>query len=142
MSFDPDIASRRARRFGWLSLTGWAFLGFALEVAHGFKLDAYLDDELTRLLLRLAHAHGVGLSLLLLVYAGAGAPLFVRAPTAGAVADRLLRFGTLCLPLGFALGSIGHPEGDPGLAIVLAPLGGLAVLAALSLIAMQAFVAR
>ncbi|MCZ7687492.1 MAG: hypothetical protein M5U28_55625 [Sandaracinaceae bacterium] len=51
-------ASTRAARFGWTSLALWACAGVALEAAHGFKLAAYLDDELARMLLRLAHAHG------------------------------------------------------------------------------------
>ncbi len=63
-----------AARFGWTSLALFAALGAVLEAAHGFKLAAYLDDELTRLLLRLAHAHGVGLALVVLVFGVSAAP--------------------------------------------------------------------
>ena len=118
----------RVRRFGWWSLLAWALLGLCLEAAHGFKLSAYLDDELTRMLLRLGHAHGVGLSLLLLVYSSAGLPLLSHHGDGGRSVSHALVAGALCLPLGFTLGAVAHPEGDPGIAILLAPIGGLALI--------------
>lgn len=123
-------------RFGWSSLTLWAAAGMALEAAHAFKLSAYLDDELTRMLLRLAHAHGVGLALVVLLFGaysphlGARVVAHVRAP---------LFFAALALPLGFALGVVSHPEGDPGPGILLAPLGALALLYALARISVAAW---
>ena len=128
-----------ARRFGWSALLVWALLGLGLELAHGFKLAPYLDDELTRLLLRLAHAHGVGLALLVLVYSSAGAPLLAHRPHAGRTTGRLLRLAAILLPLGFFLGAIQHPEGDPGLPIALSPIGAACLLAALFQLAHAAF---
>lgn len=133
------MVSRRASRLGWSLLLLWATLGFALELAHGFKVSAYLDDELTRLLLRLAHAHGVALGLVVLVYSSVGAPLFRQDKAVGTAADRLLRFASVSLPAGFLFGSIAHPEGDPSVGIVLAPIGALSLIAALALLARQAF---
>ena len=130
--------TQRVRRFGWWSLLLWALLGLCLEAAHGFKLSAYLDDELTRMLLRLGHAHGVGLSLLVLVYGSAGLPLLSHRRDGGRAVSTALMLGAACLPLGFALGAIAHPEGDPGIGVVLAPVGGLALLWALLQVALSA----
>jgi len=138
MSDATDRETARMRRFGWWSLLCWALLGLCLEAAHGFKLSAYLDDELTRMLLRLAHAHGVGLSLLALVHSSAGVPLLAHRSDGGRAVGTALLVGALCLPLGFALGSIAHPEGDPGIGVLLAPIGGVALLIALSQIAVSA----
>lgn len=112
-------------RFGWTSLLLWVLFGVALESAHAFKVSSYLDDELTRLLLTLAHAHGVGLALVVIAFAATvpEPPSWVR---------RSLRFSAIAMPLGFALGALAHPEGDPSVGIVLAPLGALALLAALT----------
>lgn len=124
----PDRAGR-ARRFGWWSLSGWATFGLVLEAMHGFKVAEYLDDALTRELLTLAHAHGIGLAIIMLVWGEAGAPLF--AGRSDGAAGAALRLGALAMPLGFALGAIGHPEGDPSPAIALVPVGALAVVYAL-----------
>jgi len=106
---DRDHASLR---FGWTLLFVGALAGTALELAHAFKLAAYLDDPLTRLLLTLAHAHAVGLALVVLAHAHVG-------PDPRPSTGRLLRLGALLLPLGFALGAIAHPESDPSIGIVV-----------------------
>jgi len=51
------------------------------------------------------------------------------------LASRCLIAGGLLLPLGFFLGGVFVHEGDPGLAIVLAPVGALLLLVAVGLIA-------
>jgi hypothetical protein len=118
--------SWRARRFGFVSLLAWALLGFALELAHGFKLSSYLDQPMRRELLRLGHAHGVGISLVVLAYAALGI-VDARSLAHG----KRLRAACLALPLGFVLGSVGTSESDPGLAIVLVPVGAVLLLWAL-----------
>jgi len=123
---------RTSLRWGWTLLFFGALAGTALEVAHAFKLAAYLDDPLTRLLLTLAHAHAVGLALVLLAHAHVGVD---PRPWTG----RLLRIGAVLLPLGFALGAIAHPESDPSIGIVLAPLGALLVLVALARLALASW---
>jgi len=125
------IETRRARRFGWSSLSVWAAAGVALEAAHGFKVATYFDDELARMLLRLAHAHGVGLSLVVLVYGSAGVPLLTHRDDGGRGVGRLLRIAAVLVPLGFGASAVGHPEGDPSIAILLVPIGAVALLTAL-----------
>jgi hypothetical protein len=126
MSGEPQ----RSRRFAWTSLFVWILFGLGLEVAHGFKASAYLDDGLRRTLLRLSHAHGVILALVVLAWGERGASL-IEPPTRALWVGRLLRAGALLVPLGFATASIGASEGDPSLPILLVPLGALALLAAL-----------
>ena len=45
--------------------------------------------------------------------------------------SRLLVFGSLTVPVGFFLGGVWFYDGDPGLGIVLVPVGALALVAAL-----------
>ncbi|MCB9617519.1 MAG: hypothetical protein H6721_34365 [Sandaracinus sp.] len=123
---------RASLRFGWTSLFVGALAGVALEGAHAFKLASYLDDPTTRLLLTLAHAHAVGLALVVLAHAHVGAD---PRPATG----RLLRVGAALVPLGFALGAVAHPESDPSLGVVLAPIGALLVLVALARLARAAW---
>lgn len=139
---DAELERRRALRFGWTSLLAWAAFGLALEGAHGFKLSTYLDDELGRMLLRLAHAHGVGLAIVLLVFASAGVPLFADRPGAGRGVGRLLRTAAVLLPLGFAISAINHPESDPGPAIILVPIGAAALIGGLVALAIAAWRTR
>ncbi len=122
-------------KWGYPQLFLGALFGVALEAAHGFKVVAYLENDLTRLLLTLAHAHAVGLALVVLVWGGSGAALFDREPVA---LGRALRVGALLIPLGFALSAIQHPEGDPNLAIALVPIGAALVLVNLGATAWRA----
>lgn len=121
-SFDRNL------RFGWWSLFAWLALGLGLEALHGFKLGWYLDvgQEMRRLMLTLAHAHG---TLLALVNIGAGLTArtvkdFVPSPSASWT---LVAAGVL-LPVGFLLGGIVIHDGDPGLGVLLVPVGALALL--------------
>lgn len=120
--------SDRHLRFGWWSLFAFLTLGVVLETLHGFKIGWYLDvdQEMRRLMFTLAHAHG---TLLALVNIGAG--LTVRAVkgfelTPGA--SRCLIWGSLLLPAGFLLGGLIIHDGDPGLLVILVPIGALLLL--------------
>lgn len=115
-----------AARFGWTSLALWAMAGVALEAAHALKLAEYLDDELARMLLRLAHAHGVGLSLVVIVFGAAAAPRM--SASLARHLSRALALAAIAMPLGFALGAIAHPEGDPSVGVFLVPIGALALI--------------
>jgi hypothetical protein len=128
-----------ARRCGWSGLFVWALLGFGLEAAHGFKWAGYLDDELARYLLRLAHAHGVLLSLLCLAYSAAGVRMLELRPDCGEPVRRLLTAACLLMPTGFALSVLGHSEADPGFAIWLVPAGGACLLTALGWLSIASF---
>lgn len=135
MTNEQRIEQARAQRFGWTSLLVWAGLGFGLEAAHGLKLAVYLEDDLARMLLRLGHAHGVGLSLVVLAYSVAAVPAMESEPGRTPLPGRLLRVAAMLMPLGFALSAFGHPEGDPSPVIFLVPVGAIALLIGLALIA-------
>jgi hypothetical protein len=128
------------RRVGWTSLCAWACVGLALEAAHGLKLSSYLDDAMVRELCTLAHAHGVGLSIVLIIIGELGVPL-VREERRPAVV-RAATFATITIPLAFLLATLGHSEGDPGLAIWLVPITAVSLIAALATIAHAAWEAR
>lgn len=123
---------RRHRRFGWTSLLAWMLFGLALETFHGFKLAAFLLDPIRREMWTMAHFHGALLAVVNLAYVRwAEAPELSGASRANA--SRLLIAGSLLLPLGFFLGGLQHWEGDPGLGIFLAPVGGVALVLAVAL---------
>jgi hypothetical protein len=125
--------ARRHIRFGWWSLLAYATLGLALESLHGFKVRAYLDvaNETRRLTWTLAHAHGTGLSLINIVFG-----LSVRiAPELSAgrqhVISPALIGAAVLMPVGFFLGGIAFYGGDPGVGILLLPVGAFLLIAAL-----------
>ena len=120
--------SDRHLRFGWWSLFAFLTLGVLLEALHGFKLGWYLnvDVEMRRLMFTLAHAHG---TLLALVNIAAGLTMrtvkgfeLARAPSLA------LLWGSLLLPIGFFLGGLVIHDGDPGLGVLLVPIGALLLL--------------
>ena len=121
-------ASNRHLRFGWWSLFAYLSLGLGLEALHGFKLGWYLDvgNEMRRLMFTLAHAHG---TLLALVNLAAGLTLrFVKDLVLPRYASFSLIAAGVLLPLGFLLGGIQIYGGDPGVGIVLVPIGGFFLL--------------
>lgn len=124
---EPDSGQIAARhwRWGWASLALFALLGLVLESLHGFKLGAYLDHETRRSMWRLAHAHGALLGLVHLAFAAsAGA----RVGSALGRVSLALRLASVCMPLGFLLGGLWFHGADPGLGIVLVPIGGVALI--------------
>lgn len=134
-SQDSSAAAARIRhhmRVGWHGLLVFGALGTLLEILHAWKNPAYLGvgNEVRRLMWTLAHAHGIGLSLL---HIGFAATLFV---VFGEVRPRLSRaswlldVSTLLMPLGFFLGGAVSYHGDPGIGVVLVPVGAVAFLAA------------
>lgn len=129
--------TRRHVRFGWWSLFVFATVGLVLESFHGFKVRAYLDasNDTRRLMWTLAHAHGTILGVVNVVF---GVSLRVL-PERGAAQDRLasscLLAASLLLPGGFFLGGIAPKSGDPGLGIIVLPIGAALLLIALFSIA-------
>ena len=120
---------QRARSFGWWSLLVWLSLGLVLEAMHGFKLGWYLDvvNDARRLSLRLAHTHGTLIALVAIAFAAS-----LRAADPGprlARAAACLRWAGILMPLGFLLGGIFPMGADPGLGIVLVPIGGIFLFA-------------
>jgi hypothetical protein len=83
----------------------------------------------------LAHAHGTLLALVNLGFAST-IRLLPDWPARGrGLASVCLRAATLLMPAGFFLGGAVIYSGDPGLGIVLLPVGGLLLLAAVFLTA-------
>ncbi len=120
--------SDRHLRFGWWSLFTFLTLGVVLETLHGFKIGWYLDVdvEMRRLMFTLAHAHG---TLLALVNIAAGLTLrLVKGFELSSGASRSLIWGSILLPAGFLLGGLIIHDGDPGLGVVLVPVGALLLL--------------
>lgn len=125
----------RHLRFGWWSLFAWLALGVIVEALHAFKLGWYLDvgNETRRLMLTLAHAHG---TLLALVNIAAGIMARVIKDFALSHSVSLaLWWAALLLPGGFFLGAFGVHGGDPGLGILLVPVGATLLLYAVGRIA-------
>jgi hypothetical protein len=135
------IAALVARHFriGWAALWLFVTLGVGLELLHAFKLGFYLDagHETRRLMWTLAHAHGVGLSLVHLGYGATLHALFKSGRRALDLASTLLSWATLLLPLGFFLGGVATYEGDPGVGVLLVPVGALLLWIAVALIARE-----
>jgi len=120
--------SNRHLRFGWWSLLAYLTLGIGLETLHGFKLSWYLGvgHEMRRLMLTLAHAHGTLLALVNLA-AGLTARL-VNGFALSRSASHALIGSAVLLPVGFLLGGFTTYGGDPGLGILLVPLGAILLL--------------
>jgi len=132
--------ARRHLRFGWWSLLFFTMLGLMLESLHGFKVPAYLDtsNETRRLMWTLAHAHGTLLSIVHVIFG-----LYVRvAPEMSAGSRPLISWcligASLLLPGGFFLGGVVFYGGDPGVAVLLVPVGAASMMIAVFLLARMA----
>jgi hypothetical protein len=73
---------------------------------------------------RLAHAHGALLGLIHLALASQASELGERARPSSIA----LCIASIAMPAGFALGGAWFYESDPGLGIVLVPIGGVALI--------------
>jgi hypothetical protein len=132
-------AARHLASGWWLVAVSVAF-GTLLEGMHAVKLEFYLDasNETRRLLLTLAHAHAALLGLVNVGFA-LSLPRLARLSERGRLlASRALAGGTILLPAGFFLGGIFAYEGDPGLAVLLAPVGAALVFLSVLVIALGA----
>lgn len=132
MTSTPETTAliRRHLRIGWGSLLLFVVLGGVLEAMHGFKVDWYLSvgNETQRLLWRLSHAHGTFLSL---VHIGFAATLSHVSDVPPKLASACLTSALIALPGGFLLGAFGGHGGDPGLGILMVPVGLLLLVAAI-----------
>lgn len=123
----PAVESHRRahEKFGWTALLVALTFGVVLEGYLGFR-SPLIEDELRHDLWSLAHFHAAMLAILNLVY-GRWAE---EQPFA--LASSALMIGSGAIPLGFFLGGLSHPEGDPGAWILLVPVGAVLVLAAVA----------
>ncbi|HET8940201.1 MAG TPA: hypothetical protein VFN67_42460 [Polyangiales bacterium] len=130
----PESAQRvrHHMRWGWHGLLIFGALGTLLEIMHAWKHPAYLGvgNEMRRLMWTLAHAHGIGLSLLHIAYAATLAIMFSDLRPRLQRASRLLDASTLLMPLGFFLGGAAPYKTDPGIGVVLVPIGAVLFLTA------------
>ena len=128
-----ESLERKHLRFGWWGLLAFLSLGIALEAFHGFKVGYYLDvdNDARRLAFRLAHAHGTLLSIIHVALALTLASRFAPPLAPARRASSLLVAATLLLPGGFFLGGLFLKGGDPGLGVLLVPVGALALFAAI-----------
>jgi hypothetical protein len=113
-------------RQGWISLAAWIVFGLLIEGLIGFRSPVLLDDSTRREMFRLAHAHGTLLNLVLIAAAMCAKLDLVRL---GPIASLGLRSAVVLLPAGFLLAGIWHFKDDPGLGILLVPIGAVLLLA-------------
>ena len=130
----PEIDyPRRHLRFGLYAFLVFTALGLGLESLHGFKVRAYLDlsNETRRLMWTLAHAHGTLLALVNVLFA-VTLRLFPESgiPRVKSVSICLI-LATVLLPGGFFLGGFFFYAGDPGLGVLIVPVGAALLMAAI-----------
>lgn len=133
----PTELGDRHVRVGWWALLVFLAIGSVLEAFHGFKVQWYIaaTNETRRHLWTLAHAHG---TLLALVNIAFGLTLRTRVnltASARTLASRALVLATALLPGGFFLGGVVIYAGDPGLGVLLVPLGAALLALAVFLMA-------
>ena len=133
-----DDATRKTLVLGWVLLALFLPLGLTLEALHALKLPVYLDSAMRREMWTLAHAHGNLLGILCIAFAAVAAKTVPDAAARASIA-RWLRWGAVLMPLGFFFGGVLNHEGDPSWAIVLVPVGGVALLVALLRTALAAW---
>lgn len=129
---------RRHLRVGWWTLLIFLTMGLLLETFHGFKIEAYLkvSNETRRLMWTLAHAHGTLLGLMNIAFAATLRILPSWPDSRSRFASSALLAATLLMPAGFFLGGLIIYAGDPGLGILLVPVGGILLFAAVLLTAL------
>ncbi|MBC8001650.1 MAG: hypothetical protein H7X97_03585 [Opitutaceae bacterium] len=129
---------RRHLAVGWWALLVFLTAGLVLEALHGFKIGAYLkvSNETRRLMWTLAHAHGTLLALVNLVFVATLRILPTWPPPTARLASSCLMAATVLMPAGFFLGGVFIYAGDPGLGILLVPVGGIFLFAAVLLTAL------
>jgi hypothetical protein len=136
--FAPSDASERqalARhhlRLGFGALTLFVAIGLVLETILGLRVPWYVDDAhaTRRTMLTLAHAHGALLSLVHVAFALTASSSACRT-IPSRTTSRALFAALVLVPAGFFGGGWVIHDGDPGVAIFLVPIGGVALLAGL-----------
>ena len=130
MTDQPDHLAIRHHHIGWWCLAAFATLGLVLESMHGFKVAFYLDvtNETRRHMWTLAHAHGTLLALVNVGLAVALDRLGGWSPGRRALVSSSLLGATVLVPLGFFLGGVWIHDGDPGMGVLLVPLGALLMI--------------
>jgi hypothetical protein len=110
----------------WISLAAWIVFGLLIEGLIGFRSPFLLDDLVRRDMFRLAHAHGTLLNVVLIAAAICARLDLIRL---GRITALGLRTAVVLLPVGFLLAGLWHFKDDPGVAILLVPMGAVLLLA-------------
>jgi hypothetical protein len=137
----PDDGLRatanRHFRYGWWGLFLFAALGLVLESLNGMRVGWYLDvsNEARRTMFRLAHAHGTLLSLINVMFALSLQSRFGKELGAPRVPSACLLAALILLPAGFFTGGLVIYDADPGLGVMLVPVGALLFIVAALLLA-------
>jgi hypothetical protein len=139
---ETEIAAtvRRHLRIGWWSILVFLTLGVALEALHGFKTPWYLNvsNSTRRLMFTLAHAHGTLLGVLHVAFAATVPQLSGWDTRQRVLASNSLFGAGILIPAGFFLGGLVVYAGDPGLGIILVPVGALLLFVAVFMTARAA----
>lgn len=143
-SADGRYYVRRHLRIGWWSVFIFLTLGLTLESLLGFKVGWYVDvsSSTRRLLFTLAHAHGTLLGLVHIAFAWSVQQLPEWEPSHRTLAANCLVAAGVMIPAGFFLGGLWIYAGDPGVGIVLVPVGALLLGLAVFLTAREASKAK
>lgn len=122
-------------RLGWVWLFLFATLGLVLEGLHGLKAGFYLDVgmETRRLMWTLMHSHGTLIGIVHLAFALTLERLD-RQESALSVASHALVAAGVLLPVGFFLGGVVTYGGDPGLGVLLVPIGAVSLIVATGIV--------
>ena len=112
-------------RQAWISLALWIAFGILLEGFRAFRSPAYLDDAVRRDMFRLAHAHGTLLNFVLIAAALCARLQLIHL---AAMTSLGLRIAVVLLPAGFLFGGLWHLKDEPGLGILLVPIGAVLLL--------------
>lgn len=137
---ETESIIRRHLIFGWCTVLVFLTMGLVLETLHGIKLQAYVavSNEMRRLMWTLAHAHGTLLGVLNLGFAFTARVANEWPSNSRSLASALLRAATILMPAGFFVGGLFTYSGDPGLGILLVPVGGVLLFVAVFLCAKAA----
>ena len=123
---DSDPLIQRHLVIGWWAILIFLTLGIFLEAMHGFKIGWYLNvsNEARRMMFRMAHAHGVLFGLVNIALA-----MTIRDRGNKSVDWQRPSFcisaATVLIPVGFFLAGIVIYGPDPGLGILLVPIGAV-----------------
>ena len=134
---DPTVIKSLQRRhllIGWFGLLVFLTLGITLEAFHGFKTGFYLDahNSARRLMWTLCHAHGTLFSLVNIAFACSLGLLESVPQRSSRLVSWCLIGAIVVMPLGFFLGGIQVYGGDPGIGVMIVPIGALMLLCAVA----------
>ena len=122
-------------RLGWWLFLIFAILGVVLESLHGLKIESYLgvENKIRRLTWTLSHAHGTLLALVHFCFAMTVKMTPGWNSGSRTAASRCLVSAGILIPAGFFCGGLFPYAGDPGVGILMVPLGAIALIVAVAM---------